>query len=59
MVDLVKQPSFCQFYGNEGLWFVSHNSNLLIMYARRGQQVDRDRPVDRRVSVGRSRLILH
>jgi len=24
-----------------------------------GQQVDRDRPFDRRVSVGRSRLILH
>jgi len=26
---------------------------------RSDQQVDRDRPVDRRVSVGRSRLILH
>ena len=29
------------------------------LYARGGQEVDRDRPVDRRGSVGRSCLILH
>jgi len=28
-------------------------------YVRGGQQVDRHRPVDRLVSVGQSRLILH
>jgi len=30
-----------------------------VHYSRGGQQVERDRPVDCRVSVGRSRLILH
>jgi len=30
-----------------------------MLYNRGGQNVDRDRPVDRRVSVGRSLLILH
>ena len=30
-----------------------------LLYCRGGQQVDRDRQVDRRVSAGRSRLILH
>ena len=31
----------------------------LMWLTRGGQQVDRDKPVDRRVSAGRSRLVLH
>jgi len=38
---------------------VSMNSCKHVSLHQEGQQVDRDRPVDRRSSAGRSRLILH
>jgi len=45
------------------LWYAKAfkvvRETLLFFYTMGGQQVDRDRPVDRRVSIGRSCLILH
>jgi len=43
----------------ESLLIVRHTLQKWFTYSRGGQHVDRDRPVDRRVPVGRSRLILH